>query len=63
MSFGTNMREARKSKGLTQQELAEMLDIAQATVAQYETGAKSPNVYIGAEIAKILGVTLDFLMK
>ena len=63
MPFGTNIKELRKQKGLTQGEMAEKLDIAQATYCQYETNAKSPNVYIASEIAKILGVSLDQLMK
>ncbi len=62
MPFGTNVKELRKQKGLTQEEMAKKLDIAQATYCQFETNAKSPNVYLAQEIAKILGVSLDFLM-
>lgn len=63
MAFSNNIKELRKLKGLTQEEMASKLEIAQATYCQYETGAKSPNVYIAQEIANIFGVTLDSLMK
>lgn len=63
MPFGTNIKNLRKVKGLTQQEMADKLDITQATYCQYEANAKAPNVYIAAEIAKILGVGIDELMK
>lgn len=63
MPFGSNIKEIRKRKGLTQEEMAQKLDIAQATYSQFETNAKSPNVYLANEIAKILGVSLDYLMK
>jgi transcriptional regulator with XRE-family HTH domain len=63
MPYGTNLKRLRKAKGFTQEEMAKRLDIAQSTYCQFETNAKSPNIYLAQEIAKILGCTLDQMMK
>lgn len=48
---------------MTQEEMAKRLDIAQATYCQFETNAKAPNIYLANEIAKILKVSLDQLVR
>ena len=42
MSFGDRLREARKSKGMSQQELADELGISINSVANYERGTSFP---------------------
>jgi DNA-binding XRE family transcriptional regulator len=63
MPFGTNIKRIRKERGMTQEEMAKRLDIAQATYCQFETNAKAPNIYLANEIAKILKVSLDQLVR
>lgn len=44
MSIGTNIRELRKSKGWTQVELAQKLNMTQQAITAYERGKKRPPV-------------------
>ena len=61
MNFGDNVRAAREKQGITQSEISQAVGVAQATFAQYETGAKAPNVYVAVKIAKLLGTTVEQL--
>jgi transcriptional regulator with XRE-family HTH domain len=63
MEFGENLKNLREMKGLSQAELADDLGVTRALIAQYETGAKAPNVNLAAKIAKALGVTIDAMMQ
>lgn len=58
-SVGENIKKVRKSKGLTQKELAEMLGVSQQTVAQYERTDKMPKI---KTIAKVLNVPVDTII-
>lgn len=62
MSFAENVKCLRKAKGITQAELAAMVDISQAMVAQYEKGLKLPTIVTGVELAKRLGTTCEELV-
>lgn len=63
MEFSKNLKTLREMKGMTQAELADDLGVTRALIAQYEAGAKAPNVNLAAEIAKTLGVTIDSMMQ
>lgn len=63
MEFGENLKNLREMKGMSQAELADDLGVTRALIAQYETGAKAPNVNLAAKIAKALGVTIDAMMQ
>lgn len=60
-SFGENLRALRLKQGITQLELANMLDIRQSTIAQYETGERSPQAATLAKLADYFGVSIDYL--
>ena len=60
--FNENLREARRRKKLTQQQVADKLGIAKSTYCQYETGASEPNVLRLKELARILETTGDALL-
>lgn len=59
---GQNIKNLRERKGLTQQELAVRVDVAQATVANWESGRREPDINILIRIAKLFNVTLDELV-
>ena len=42
MKIGTKIRELRKEKKMTQEELAEYLHVSSQAVSKWETGASSP---------------------
>lgn len=60
--FHVNLREARKSSGMTQKEVAQKVGIARSTYALYETGERSPDVEVVKKLAKVLGVSGDYLI-
>lgn len=39
----TNIRQIRKARGLTQKQLADMIDVSESIISQYENGRKSPS--------------------
>ena len=41
--FGNNLRNLRKSRNLTLEELAEKLNINKSTLSRYESGQREPN--------------------
>lgn len=58
-----NLRKARKRNGLTQNDIARLLNI---TVRQYgaiETGASNGSVKVWQEIKRVLGGTIDDLLQ
>ena len=59
---GRNIKKLREQNGLTQQELAVRVDVAQVTVANWESGRRKPDINILIRIAKLFNVTLDELV-
>jgi uncharacterized protein len=55
------LREARRSAGLTQAELAHRARTSQAMVARYETGAASPTVRTLQRLLRAAGRDLELL--
>ena len=39
----TNIRQIRKARGLTQKQLADMIDVSESIISQYENERKSPS--------------------
>ena len=44
IKIGSFMKELRKEKGLTQEQLAEQFDVSRRTVSRWETGSNLPNI-------------------
>lgn len=59
--FPDRLVEIRRSKGLTQRELAELLDVTRTTVVYWETGRVYPRASMLQEIVKTLEVSLNWL--
>lgn len=55
--------EARKKKGISQQDLAKLAKVHFTNVGKYERGEATPAADILNRIAKALDVTTDFLMN
>ena len=53
------IRNERKDKRITQEELAEMLEVSPTHVKHIESGHRKPSIEILFEIAKILNISLD----
>ena len=63
MEFNEKLQELRKQKGLTQEELAEILFVARTAVAKWESGRGMPSIESLKAISKFFVVTLDDLLS
>lgn len=61
--IGQFISEKRKVLGLTQQELAEKLQITNKAVSKWETGDGMPDVQLLSPLAKELGTTVDEILN
>lgn len=58
-----NIRALRLKKGLSQERLARLADISNATLVKIEAGAaKQPTITTVMKIASALGVSIDLLV-
>ena len=60
--FSERIKQARIYAGMTQAELAKESGLSCATISSYERGLKAPNVSIAAAIARVLRVSIDWLV-
>lgn len=58
-----NIKKIREEKGLTQMELATVLNVSQSTIAMWETNKSLPRVETLKAIAKAFGCTVDELLQ
>ena len=62
MEFNEKLQELRKSKGLTQEELAEKLFVSRTAISKWESGRGYPSIDSLKEIARFFSVTIDNLI-
>lgn len=60
-TFGERLKECRKAAGFTQEELADMCGTHKQNISRYETSKRDPQLDTAAVIAKVLGVSLEYL--
>lgn len=60
---GRAISEQRKIKGMTQKQLADMLNVSYQAVSRWEQGVCLPSVDMIYDIAQILEITVDFLLN
>ena len=63
MDFNKKLQELRKQKGLTQEELAEILFVSRTAVSKWESGRGYPNIDSLKAISVFFGVTIDELLS
>ena len=61
MTIGEKIRQLRRARDMTQEDLATALGVAYQTVSKWETGATSPDLGLIVPIARLFGVTTDEL--
>ena len=62
MSFAENLKQLRKEKQLSQEELAEILDVSRQAVSKWEQGIGYPEVEKLLLLSSKLSISLDSLM-
>lgn len=61
MTIGNRITNARKEKGLTQEYLAEQLQVSRQAVSKWETGQSSPDTKNLIALSQLLGVSVEYL--
>ena len=62
MDIGAAIWNARKAQGITQEKLAEMVNITVSHLKHIESGHRKPSVDLLFEIMRILNLSLDALI-
>ena len=63
MDFGEKLQELRKSRGMTQEELAEALFISRTAVSKWESGRGWPSIDSLKAISTFFDITIDELLS
>ena len=63
MEFHEKLQKLRKQKGLTQEELANVLFVSRAAVSKWESGRGYPNIDSLKAMAKYFSVSIDELLS
>jgi len=61
--FAAKLAKKRRDLGITQTDFAEKMMVSRQTVNRWESGAVLPDIEKIADIADILGVSCDYLLK
>ncbi len=62
MSIGTNIKHLRQQKAVTQEQLAEAMNVTCAAVSKWERGDTFPDITLLQPLAYYFGVSIDELM-
>ena len=58
-----NIKEFRKKKNLSQSDIANLMNVKQNTISQWELNKTLPNAKYAIELARILETTVEDLYK
>lgn len=61
-TFGKRLRECREAKGLSQQELAKLMDTSYTVIGKYERDEMKPSIDVAKKLAKLINTTVGFLL-
>ena len=62
MKIGTNIKKLRRDRDITQEQLADYLNISVSAISQWESGKTTPDISLLAPLANIFDVTSDNLL-
>lgn len=63
MNIGSKIKELMQKQGITQKQLANRLNVQEATISRYISNDREPNAENLANIATALNTTVDFLLN
>lgn len=63
MNLGDNMQTLRRRQGLSQEQLAEKLNVTRQTISKWELNQSSPDLNYLCQLSEIFGISLDALVK
>lgn len=62
LNIGANLIKNRRRRGITQEALAEYMDVSKASVSKWETGATYPDITLLPRLATFFHVSIDELI-
>ena len=62
MNIGSKISQCRKRAGISQEKLAEQLNISRQAVSRWETGEAMPDIEKVVRLSHIFGVSTDYLL-
>jgi transcriptional regulator with XRE-family HTH domain len=63
MKTGEKIAKARKNTNLTQDQLAELLEVTRQTISKWESGLTFPETSKISKLAEVLKVSCDYLLR
>lgn len=63
MTTGEKIKQLRKKNGLTQEQLAELVDVAVTSIRRWEWGPRLPNIKFIQKLAGVLNTTPEYLLE
>lgn len=63
MTFSEKLQIIRKSKGITQEELAGKLQVSRQAVAKWESGMAYPDILNLIQLSELFHITVEYLVK
>ena len=63
MEFNEKLQELRKSRGLTQEELAEALFVSRTAISKWESGRGYPSIDSLKQISNYFSISIDELLS
>ena len=63
MSFGQQLKKARKNKGLSQLQLAQMVNRSKSTITSWECDDRQPTMPMIKTLASVLDVSAEYLLE
>ena len=63
MTFGERLYELRKDKNISQEELADLLDVSRQSISKWENDKAYPEMTRLLFMSDFFGVSLDYLMR
>ena len=61
--FNEKLKQARRNCKLSQEEVAEILNIARSNISKYENGYLEPNLKLLKDFCQLYKVSADFLLE
>ena len=62
-TIGRRIAQLRKERGLTQEELAQMLEVSSQAVSKWENDVSCPDISLLTQLADVLHTTTDYLLS
>lgn len=62
-TLGKKLKEIRKKSGLSQEQLAEIMNVSRQAITKWENDRGIPDISNIQELSKVFGVTVDYLLN